>query len=110
MVNKKVARDTMALSEKQLNATFDALVAAAVAGERCPQSQPFGPFPPSATGILARAGRIRVEIFTLNWRVVTIMEGPHRGKTTAPCPHSKSGKPYKVIGKDNAPPATKSEG
>lgn len=94
----------MPLSAVQLERNFALLEAAAAVGERCPQSRPFGPLDAPAAGQLARAGRIRVEIFAHNWRVVTIMEGPQRGKATAPSPHPGRGKPYKVIEKDNAPP------
>lgn len=80
---------------------FALLEAAAAAGERCPQSRPHGPLNPASTGHLAREGRIRVEIFAHNWRVVTIMDGPHKGKQTMATPHKGSEKPYKVIYKDH---------
>lgn len=83
-----------------LDKTFAALEAAAAAGERCPQNYPFGPMKSGHSGALAKAGRIRVEIFHPNWRVVTIMDGPHRGKRTAPAP--LGGKPYKTVYKDHA--------
>lgn len=84
-----------------MDKAFPLLEQAAIAGERCPQSRPHGPLHTAATGLLARAGKIRVEIFSLNWRVVTILEGPHKGKHTARCPHGGSGKPYKVIERDD---------
>lgn len=81
------------------DATFDMLVLAAIKGERCPQSYPFGPFHSHVTSALAKAGRIRIEIFKYNWRVITIMEGPHAGKQTAPSP--EGGMPYRTIFKDH---------
>lgn len=90
----------MPLSANQLDKAFALLEATAIAGERCPQTAPFGPLPGPATGELARAGRIRVEIFAHNWRVVTIMEGLHRGKHTALSPYRGSKLPYKTIGKE----------
>lgn len=89
------------LSVNQLNGAFALLESAAATGERCPQSRPHGPLNPAACGQLARAGRIRVEIFMHNWRVVTIMEGLHKGKHTALHPTAR--RPYKVIEKDSAP-------
>lgn len=97
----------MPLTQSQLDNAFALLERAAVEGERCPQSRPYGPLAPRAAGQLARAGRIRVEIFQWNWRVVTILEGTNKGKHTARCPHPGSGKPYKVIGKDTAPTLAK---
>lgn len=93
----------MPLTPAQLDSAFAMLETAASLGERCPQSPPFGPIQSTACGALARAGRIRVEIFMHNWRVVTILEGPHKGKHTARCPYPNAKRPYKVIDKDSAP-------
>lgn len=72
--------------------------AAAIAGERCPQSQPFGPLSKTGVTPLCRAGRIRIEIYAPNWRVATILTGPHVGKSTKPAP--SGGKPYVIVGKE----------
>lgn len=89
------------ISQASLDRNFALIEAAAVKGERCPQSRPFGPLDTAAPGVLARAGRIRIEIFLHNFRVATIMEGPHRGKQTQAAPAKGTGKPYKVIYKDH---------
>lgn len=81
-------------------AAFAAIEQAAIAGERCPQTSPHGPIPTGSVSRLARAGKIRSEIFAGNFRRVTICVGPHAGKSTA-APPKGSGLPYKVIG----PPA-----
>lgn len=86
------------ISQAQQDRTFELLQAAALRGERCPQSYPFGPLRSNITSALAKAGRIRIEIFKYNWRVVTLMEGPHKGKQTAPSP--EGGQPYRTIFKD----------
>ena len=44
---------------------------------------------------LAAEGRIRVEIFPRNWRVVEILTGQHKGKRTAASP-LRNAKPYKI--------------
>lgn len=72
---------------------------AAIKSERCPQGRPFGELTSDAVMTLARAGRIRVEIFMHNWRVVTILTGPNAGKQTAPPPKPKGQQrrdPYRV--------------
>ena len=90
------------ISQVTIENTFKRLEAAAAAGERCPQSPPMGTLSSAAAGQLARAGKIRIEIFMHNWRVVTIMEGPHAGKQTQPPPAGKGGgKPYKIIYRDH---------
>jgi hypothetical protein len=91
------------ISEAQLASAFAILESVAAEGKRCPQNHPDGPIKTATYSTLARAGRIRVEIYAHNWRVVTIMEGPHKGKSTARSPHRGSSKPYKVIDKDDAP-------
>lgn len=88
-------------AQATLDLDFAAIEAAAAKGERCPQSRPHGPLNAGSSAALARAGRIRVEIFAHNWRVVTIMEGPHKGKQTMGSPYAGSGKPYRVIYKDH---------
>ena len=83
---------------------FGMLEAAAAAGARCPINDqlPYG-----ATKMLACNGRIRIEVYAHNWRVVEILEGPHKGKRTMEAPSIKSGKlrgarpkPYLVSDRD----------
>lgn len=88
-------------SNEILDRDFKLIEAAAAKGERCPQSQPHGPLQYASSGTLARAGRIRVEIFAHNWRVATIMEGPHKGKQTLRSPYKGTQRPYRVIYKDH---------
>ena len=89
------------ISQALIDRTFDALVAVALKGERCPVRGPIGEvgksrIPPDAVAALARAGRIRIAIYIHNWRVVTILDGPHKGKHTA-LPPGVPLKPYKTI-------------
>lgn len=84
-----------------LDRDFKLIEEAATKGERCPQTQPHGPLQHASSGSLARAGRIRIEIFAHNWRVATIMQGPHKGKQTLRSPYKGTQKPYRVIYKDH---------
>lgn len=74
---------------------------AAIAGARCPvnitMATPDGGLASGVTGALARDGRIRIEVYAKNWRVIEILKGPHAGKRTAPPPFKGSRKPYKII-------------
>ena len=70
--------------ERRRQGVFDRLVTCAVKGERCPITGPG--FRSDDVSALAHEGRIRVEITAHNWRTVTILEGPHAGKTTKPNP------------------------
>lgn len=79
--------------------TFAMLERCAIAGERCPQTQPHGPLTPGHTTILVREGKIRIEVFRHNWRVVTILAGPNAGKQTKACP--AGGRPYMVVTRDS---------
>ena len=87
-------------SQETLDRTYALIEAAALAGERCPQSKPFGPLDRNATRVLAKSGRIKIEIFMHNWRVATIMEGHSAGKQTK-MPEHANPKPYKIIYKDH---------
>lgn len=84
------------MSKNRIDSDFRLLEAAAVAGERCPQNQPFGPIHSYSIRTLVNAKRIRSETYGLNWRRVVILEGPHKGKATAPPPNG--GAPYLVNG------------
>ena len=76
---------------------FAILEAAAVKRERCPTGPELRVLGVSGanTGILAKAGRIRVEVYGKNWRVIEIMEGPHKGARTMECPDGS--KPYRIV-------------
>lgn len=80
---------------------FELLQRCALAGERCPKSNTASGFTSILTSALARAGQIRIDIYPHNWRVVTIVVGPHRGKATAPCPN-RAWKPYLTIQQESA--------
>lgn len=73
---------------------FATLEHAAVMGERCPENGTAG-FDSDDLYELAQAGRIRVEVFGLNWRVVTLLTGRYAGRSTQACPH-KSKRPWRV--------------
>lgn len=86
---------TAAITAEALNETFAFLVHVACRGERCPAGKPYGPLVPAVMSALAHAGRIRIEIFAHNWRVVTIMEGPLMGRSTMASP--RGGLPYRTV-------------
>lgn len=67
---------------------FDILEACAVTGERCPDNETKG-LGRALIPDLARAGRIRIDISGHNYRTVTILTGPHAGKSTAPDPSGR---------------------
>jgi hypothetical protein len=100
-------------SSNMLTKVFVMINAAAVNGERCPQKQPSGTFSREqndALLALARAGKLRVEIFVHNWRVVTICEGPNSGRhTMLPPKRPYPIKPYKVIAKGDLPVGQRSQ-
>lgn len=74
---------------------FEKMVDLAVRGERCPFNEHL---PAGGLSALARAGRIRIEVFRHNWRIVTILEGHHAGKQTKRDPALVPGSvPYVVI-------------
>lgn len=78
---------------------FALLEAAAASGARCPQAFELGQGGAGQVSILAHSGKIKVEVFAKNWRVVTILEGSHKGKKTAPPPFKNHG-PYLVLDSD----------
>lgn len=87
------------VTPETLNETFALLEEVARKGERCPAGKPFGPLVPAVMSALAHAGRIRIEIFAHNFRVVTIMKGPNKGAATMASPHG--GLPYRTVFKDH---------
>lgn len=78
---------------------FAALEAAAASGARCPVREQL-PGANTIVGELAREGRIFVEVFVHNFRRVTILTGPHKGKATAnpPLRDGRPPKPYLTVG------------
>lgn len=82
-----------------LDGAFAILECAAIANERCPVSSgpDAGPLKSYHISALAKAGRIFVEISSKNWRRITILTGPHKGKSTAPSPH-KGNRVYQTVG------------
>jgi hypothetical protein len=90
------------IPQKMLDRIFTMLVGIACRGERAPQLQPHGVLTVAENNAIlemARAGRLRVEIFAHNWRVVTICEGQYRGRHTQLSPYKGGGEPYRVIQK-----------
>ena len=80
---------------------FAALEQAAASGARCPITGTNG-LTSNLTGALARSGKIRIDVYPHNWRVVTIVSGPHAGKSTAP-PKNKDWRPYLTIEQGSEP-------
>lgn len=83
-------------SATMMDATFARLERIAIAGERCPMRDELTTAEAASIGLLARAGRIFVEIYNKNWRVVTLLTGQHKGKCTLACP--TGGSPYLTVG------------
>jgi hypothetical protein len=74
----------MALTQSKLDAAFRVLVICAELGRRCPTAGEG--ITPAIIARLAREGHIRSDVSGRNWRTVTILVGPHAGKTTMPDP------------------------
>ncbi|MGH7488100.1 MAG: hypothetical protein ACREMY_21255 [bacterium] len=70
----------------------------AAKGLRCPITGYEDITTPNMTA-LARAGKIETHISAHNWRQVFILEGPMKGKCTAPNPMKKAAT-YKIIGRE----------
>jgi hypothetical protein len=83
------------MSNLTIAADYVLIETAAIKGERCPKQRPFGPLSYGSTIALARSGRIRIELYAHNWRVITLLDGPHRGCSTAPAPNGW--RRYKMI-------------
>jgi len=84
--------------QAEIDAAFISMERAAAKGVRCPVNKTFD-VTSYRTMALAKAGRIKIEVYAHNWRVVTILTGPHAGKTTAMPPY-KHGRPYRTITKE----------
>lgn len=80
---------------QKIKRSFEIIEAAAVAGQRCPMNWDL-PIT-GAPGVLAREGKIKIEISGHNYRQVTILVGPHAGKVTAPDP--SGARIWMIIGK-----------
>jgi hypothetical protein len=94
----------MAADKFQLDTMFDAYLYAAKIGARCPTKaelfQRLGFNASDATKRLAAAGKIVVEIYGRNWRVIEIADGPCKGARTAAPPHG--GNPYLTINSEGS--------
>ena len=76
-----------------LDYIFNIIVKRAFKGERAPQIGEYKSLPP-VIATLAKQGRIKVEIYARNWRVIEILKGPSVGaRTKEP---SRVGEPYLV--------------
>lgn len=98
--------------QETMDAVYKLVEAAAINGDRAPQMAPFGPLTAGMNAALlymARAGRLRVEIFIHNWRVITLCDGPYKGAHTARSPYKGSGTPHKVIQKGDRTWANRSK-
>jgi hypothetical protein len=62
------------------------LEVAARDGARCPMNADLPVGARQMLPHLAREGKIKIEVSGHNWRTVTMLEGPHKGKKTAPDP------------------------
>lgn len=90
----------MKRKQQTLNDAFRIIEAAAIAGERCPMStNNGGSLVPANVSVLAKTGRIAIEVSGRNWRRVTILVGPHAGKSTAPNPEPNRNKVFLTIDK-----------
>jgi hypothetical protein len=87
------------ISSERIEATFAVLEAAAIAGKRCPMSSRYADKGINSDDVaaLTAAGRIFIEISSRNWRRVTILTGPNKGKSTAPNPDPKA-TVYQTVG------------
>ncbi len=92
-----------AVQDSILDHLFDLMVHTAIEGQRCPTNDQL---PDHSLPALARAGKVRIEVFERNWRVVTILVGPHAGKQTSRGSVRPEAKPYIVIDASSAPRRT----
>ena len=83
----------MALRER----AYTMIEQAAIHGDRCPFNDNMDATGRCFVPELARTGRIRVEVYARNWRVVTLLTGEHKGKHTALPSFATVGGPYVTI-------------
>lgn len=84
--------------QERVEQCFQAILRAALRGERCPENGSSN-VNTDRCRALAAAGRIKIEVFARNFRVVTILTGRHAGRKTARAPYKVS-QPKLVISKD----------
>lgn len=85
--------------DESANDAFALILAAALAGERCPMNAPHGPVKQNAVSRLVKQGRLKVLVYTGNWRVAVIEQGEHKGKRTQP---PTDGRALRVINGEKA--------
>lgn len=88
------------LTEAALDRAFARLEQIAAKGGRCPVTSgpdADGSLASGQISALAKAGKIFVEISSRNWRRITILTGPHQGKSTAQNP-DKHARVYHTVG------------
>jgi hypothetical protein len=87
--------DDAKIADGVLKDLLDFIFATAVAGDRCPDAD-LMPFKSRDISAAARLGHIRVEIWSLNWRVIEIRKGPRTGVRTQnpPLLTNRHGKKY----------------
>lgn len=90
----------MPLSSNEIEQGYAEILKAALGNQRCPTTKsvdnPAGKLKSGITTKLLAAGRIRVEIYAHNYRVIEIVGGPNAGARTR-APDNKRWKPYKVL-------------
>lgn len=84
--------------QDKIKQCFDAIVSAATAQppKRCPIGSSV--FRSDLVHELVRSGDLKVEVYHHNYRRITILTGPHAGKSTADDPHGR--KSWKTFTKD----------
>jgi hypothetical protein len=85
------------VSEKTLAADFGVIEVAVAMNERCPKSYPDGPLQRGSISELFKRGMIRSAVYAKNYRVITILTGPHAGESTKA--HPTAEKPWLINGK-----------
>jgi len=93
----KVGRETIDF-EARIQETFNRIVAAAVAGERCPMNWPNGPLHDLSVSALVRRGWIETRTYRRNYRVAKILVGEHAGKSTSD-EEIRGHQPFRVNGR-----------
>lgn len=91
----------MAITRRELDKGFAEIERAAIIGARCPtnvsQENPTGTLRNGLTTALVKEGKIKIEVYAHNWRVVEILTGPNAGKRTLAPPYKYATKPYLVL-------------
>jgi hypothetical protein len=91
----------MPITRELLDDGFAEIERAAVNDARCPtnrsQENPTGTLRIGVTTELVREGKIKIEVYAHNWRVVELLTGPNAGKRTQKPPYKYATKPYLVL-------------